>query len=248
MSSNATSGYGAGRNRIRYERSFVDRPDLAPYEFYEHFIDAQRAIDNANSASEKWELQILHENRVAMSPSLSELPSLADVAGGLAMQPMQGRHQDRINAMANDERLVRPSEGMRANLLAAGIDPDREMVTRSQLQSAVENAYNTGRDELALGLQKLMGESEFASVGVGATSELIMGDQPLSYSPPVRSTDPVDPTGYSQARNARNEDQGLKALEIQKDSGMPLGIMPDGSYDHYAAQQAEAMINNSSNE
>ena len=246
--SNATTGYGGGRNRIRYERSFVNRPDIQPYEYREHFLDAQRAIDNANSASERWELQILHENRVAMSPSISELPSLEAVAGGLAMQPMAGLRQDRTNAMANDERLVRPSEGMKANLMAAGIDPDREMVTRSQLQSAVENAYNTGRDELALGLQKLMGESEFASVGFGATSEIVMGDMPMTYSPPVRSTDAVDPTGYSQARNARNEDQGLKALQIHKDSGMPLGIMPDGSYDHYAAQQAEAMISNSSNE
>ena len=241
--SNATTGYGGGRNRIRYERSFVNRPDLQPYEYYEHFMDAQRAIDNANSASEKWELQILHENRVAMSPNISDLPSLADVAGGIAMQPMAGREQDARIAALNDQWLCRPSEEMRANMLAIGRDPDKEQISLSELQGAVEAAYTQGRDELAVGLQRLIGSSEWAPAPMGTGMQITVGEEPLSYTPPARRTGPIDPSGYADMRREKNADQGLKALQIRQESGMPLGISPDGlSYDHYAATQGQAAM------
>ena len=63
MSIPSSFNYSQNMQRTRKERSFTDREDLQGYEYREHWLDAQRAINTAATPTEKWERQIIHENR-----------------------------------------------------------------------------------------------------------------------------------------------------------------------------------------
>ena len=241
-------GPNGGRSRERYAQFL---PNIEPYNFIEDVVEAQTAIEQAESEADAARLRIRHHNRLRITDDLTNLPSVIAVAEGLPMGPDEAESQDDYMDDANDKVLLHASEVMQEVIDNGTFYHDTDQpLRRSEVLDAIQGLHARGHAGPAVELQTALAKSDWGDdMSMGVRIESSPEDvQTLEIQYTGLENDYSEPDEYTAWRRAQQSpDQGrrgIEALKLSTNSGLPLGISADGmSYDHQSAMDAQALIN-----
>ena len=195
-------------------------PNIEPYNFIEDVVEAQTAIEQAESEADAARLRIRHHNRLRITDDLTNLPSVIAVAEGLPMGPDEAESQDDYMDDANDKVLLHASEVMQEVIDNGTFYHDTDQpLRRSEVLDAIQGLHARGHAGPAVELQTALAKSDWGDdMSMGVRIESSPEDvQTLEIQYTGLENDYSEPDEYTAWRRAQQSpDQGRRGIEALK--------------------------------